>query len=81
VRVRVTRVCKDEVDGVPLAGFEPGLVYDVSASLGSYLIATGCAVAVLDDEVEERQEEEQQFRVNMRRWREVAADISRRRRR
>jgi hypothetical protein len=79
VRVRVTGVCADEVDGVPLSRFEVGLVYDVNASLGSYLIATGCAEAVLDDEVEERTEEERQFRVNMRRWRQVAADVSRRR--
>lgn len=78
VRVRVTSVCADDLDGVPLSRFEPGLVYEVSASVGSYLIAIGCAEVVLEGEVEERTQDERQFRVNMRRWREVAADVSRR---
>jgi hypothetical protein len=75
----MTRPCADEIDGVSLSQFEVDLIYDVSASLGSYLIATGCAQAVLEDEVKEVDEEKHQFRVNVRRWREVAADISHRR--
>lgn len=63
-----------------LAGFEVGLVYHVSASVGSYLIAVGCAEAILEDETVERIEEEQ-FRRNVKRWRDVAADVARRRRR
>lgn len=78
VRVRITRLCRDEIDGVALDRFEVGLVYTVSPSLGSYLIATGCADAVLDEEVEDADEERRQFRVNMKRWREVAADFTRR---
>jgi hypothetical protein len=74
-------VCKDEIDGVPLARFEVGLVYEVSAALASYLLAIGCAEAVLDEELEPRHEEELQFQNNMKRWREVAADVNRRRRR
>jgi hypothetical protein len=74
--VRIIRLCRDEIDGIPLRSFEVGLVYDVSASVGSYLIAIGCAEAVLEEEYEVRQEEERQFRVNVRRWRTMAADVS-----
>jgi hydrogenase maturation factor len=81
VRVRITRRCLDEIDGVELARFEVGLVYEVSASLGSYLIATGCAVAIVSDELAKRSLEEQQFRVNVQRWRRVAADATRKPRR
>jgi hypothetical protein len=77
VKVRITCVCHEEIDGVPLAGFEVGSVYRVSTSIGTYLIATGCAEAVLADEPEDF--EEQQFRSNVKRWREVAADVARRR--
>jgi hypothetical protein len=81
VKVRIVSACEDDIDGVALNRFEVGLVYEVSPSVGSYLIATGCAVPVLTDEIAESDEEEQQFRVNVRRWREVAADVNRLRRR
>ena len=81
VRVLVVRACLDEIDGVALEQFDVGLVYDVSASLGSYLVASGCAELVLDDEVRQEQQESEQLRVNVRRWREIAADFSRPRRR
>jgi hypothetical protein len=79
--VRILRTCAEDLDGIPLDRFEPGLVYQVSAAVGSYLIAIGCAVAVLDEEVKPGEEEARQFTVNVRRWREVAADVSRRQRR
>lgn len=79
VRVRITRHCRDEIDGVALASFEVGLTYHVSASLGSYLLAIGCAEVILEDEVEQRRDDETQFRVNVRRWREAAAEVTRRR--
>jgi hypothetical protein len=81
VRVRITRLCRDEIDGVALNRFEVGLIYEVSSSLGSYLIATGCAQLVLDEEVQGRDEEKREFRVNVKRWQQVAAEVSRRRRR
>lgn len=81
VRVLVVRPCLDEIDGVSLEQFEVGLVYDVNASLGSYLVASGCAELVLEDEVRQEQQESEQLRVNVRRWREMAADFSRPRRR
>ena len=79
VRVRITRVCRDEFDGVAVHDFEVGLVYDVSTSVGSYLVATGCAETVLEDELSPGEQEEQQFRVNVKRWRAIAADTSRQR--
>jgi hypothetical protein len=54
-----------------------GLVYEVSASLGTYLITNGCAEPVMDGELESVTQDELQFRVNVKRWREVAADLSR----
>jgi hypothetical protein len=81
VRVLVVRTCLDEIDGVALEQLEVGLVYDVSASLGSYLVASGCAEPVLEDEVTPAQQESEQLRVNVRRWRDIAADFSRPRRR
>lgn len=81
VRVRILRVCEEEIDGIPLGRFEPGLVYQVSPEVGSYLIAIGCAVPILEEEVKASDEEQRQFSVNVRRWREVAADVSRLRRR
>ena len=80
VTVRITGRCHEVVDGVQLDRFEVGLIYDVNAALASYLIASRCAEAVIEDEVEHAKQEEQIFRVNVKRWRKVAADVSRRRR-
>jgi hypothetical protein len=74
--VRIKTPCEDEIDGVALAHLEVGLVYHVSASLGSYLVSTGCAEAMLEDEL--NRGEEQEFRVNVQKWRQVAADGVRR---
>ena len=77
MRVRITRRCSDVIDGLALDTLMVGLVYDVSPTVGSYLIANGCADAVLEDEVDRAAEEERHFRANVTRWREVAADIGR----
>jgi hypothetical protein len=79
VRVRITCGCGDEIDGVALSSFEVGLAYEVSTSLGSYLVAIGCAETVLDDELSPGEQEDQQFRVNVKRWRAVAAEATHRR--
>ena len=78
VGIRITRLCEDEIDGVPLNHFQLGIVYRVDATVGSYLLATGCAEAVVEDELDTRHEDEVQFQFNMQRWQEVAADLSRR---
>jgi hypothetical protein len=50
MRVRITRKADGEVDGIYLRAFQAGLTYDVSPSLGSYLITTDCAEPVGDDD-------------------------------
>jgi hypothetical protein len=50
MRVRMTRKADGEVDGIYLKAFQAGLMYDVSPSLGSYLITTDCAEPVGDDD-------------------------------
>lgn len=48
MRVRITRRPKGEIDGVRLSGFEPGEIYDMNASIATYLMVMGCAQAVAD---------------------------------
>jgi hypothetical protein len=81
VRVRITRVCRDEIDGVPLARFQRGLVYEVDTSLGCYLVASGCAEVVLDGEMLREEEEQHQRRINVSRWRDLSAEVTRRQQR
>ena len=50
MRVRMTRLADGEVDGIYLKAFQAGLTYDVSPSLGSYLITTDCAEPVGSDD-------------------------------
>jgi len=49
MRIRVTEKLTGEVDGIALARFTPGYVYDVGVSLGSYLLAMGAVEPVADD--------------------------------
>jgi hypothetical protein len=46
VRIRIRRAIAGIVDGVSLSHFVPGGSYDVSDSLGGYLVSTGDADAV-----------------------------------
>lgn len=39
-----------EIDGVPLSRFAVGSTYEVGTALGSYLLALGAAVPIIDDE-------------------------------
>ena len=48
MRIRIVQRPSGRIDGVPLDRFEPGGVYDVNASIGTYLMATGYAQAVAD---------------------------------
>jgi hypothetical protein len=43
MRVRITRRASDDVDGISLALFQVGVVYEVSATIATYLIAMECA--------------------------------------
>jgi hypothetical protein len=48
MRIRIRQHRRGEIDGVPLEKFHVGLVYDVPASVATYLLTTGCAEFVLD---------------------------------
>ena len=48
MRIRIVRRPSGRIDGVPLDRFEPNGVYDVNASIGTYLMASGYAEAVAD---------------------------------
>jgi hypothetical protein len=50
MRVLITRSAQGEVDGILLNSFQAGLMYDVTPSLGSYLITTDCAKPVGTDD-------------------------------
>jgi hypothetical protein len=43
VRIRIRRELAGIIDGVSLSHFVPGLCYDVSDSLGGYLVSSGDA--------------------------------------
>ena len=48
MRVRIVSEHPGEVDGVPLSAFQVGLTYEVSTSIGTYLIAMRCAELVVE---------------------------------
>ena len=43
MRVRITQTLSGSIDGIQLSRFSLGHVYDVSTTLGSYLLAEGMA--------------------------------------
>jgi len=43
MRIRIRRAIAGVIDGVSLSHFVPGLSYDVSESLGGYLVSSGDA--------------------------------------
>lgn len=49
MRLKITRRLSGSIDGLQLAHFETGEVYDVGTSLGSYLLALGAAEPVVDE--------------------------------
>src|SRR4051794_40675619 len=52
MRIRIIRrPAATSIDGIQLSGFEPGSQYDVGTSLGTYLLADGSAVPVVDEPV------------------------------
>ena len=48
MRIRIVRRPHGQVDGVDLNRFEPGEIYDVNASIGTYLMVAGRAEPVAD---------------------------------
>jgi hypothetical protein len=49
VRVRIVRHLTGSVDGIDLRPFQPGVVYDVSTTLGSYLLCVQVAEPAPED--------------------------------
>ena len=49
VRVRIIRQLTGSVDGIELKPFQPGSVYEVSTTLGSYLLCVRVAEPAPDD--------------------------------
>jgi hypothetical protein len=45
MRIRIVRRAPGEIDGVLLSRFDPGDLYDVSVSIGTYLVVRGFARA------------------------------------
>ena len=81
MRVQMTRVREGEVDGIDLKTFQKGMTYDVSPSLGTYLITTASAELMADDEpTTERSISEVRFTAAVQTFHEVAAEMGRARR-
>jgi hypothetical protein len=49
LRILVTQWLSGSIDGIRLDRFRPGCVYEVGATVGSYLLALGAAEPVDDD--------------------------------
>ena len=49
LRILVTQRLAGSIDGIHLDRFTPGYVYEVGATIGSYLLAVGAAQPVDDD--------------------------------
>ena len=48
MRIRIVRRPRGQVDGVDLNRFQPGALYDVNASIATYLMVGGYAEPVAD---------------------------------
>ena len=66
MRIRMKRHSEEEIDGVSLDALETGLVYDVTATLGTYLVTTGQAVPAPEHLIDRR------VAANIKHWRAVA---------
>ena len=49
LRLRITRRVSGSIDGMQLARFRVGTVYEVGTTMGSYLLAIGAATPVSDE--------------------------------
>jgi len=49
VRIRITRPLSGSIDRIQLGRFDPGQIYEVSTSLGSYLLCERMAEPIADE--------------------------------
>ena len=50
MRLRITRQLRESIDGIQFSAFRSGYVYEVGTTIGNYLLASGAAEPVEDDE-------------------------------
>jgi hypothetical protein len=50
MRLRITRQLRESIDGIQFSAFRPGYVYEVGTTIANYLLASGAAEPVGDDE-------------------------------
>src|SRR5262245_31018338 len=50
MRLRITRQLRESIDGIQFSAFRPGYVYNVGTTIANYLLASGAAEPVGDDE-------------------------------
>jgi hypothetical protein len=50
MRLRITRQLCESIDGIQFSAFRPGYVYKVGTTVANYLLASGAAEPVEDDE-------------------------------
>jgi hypothetical protein len=50
MRLRITRQLRESIDGIQFSAFRPGYVYEVGTTTANYLLASGAAEPVDDDE-------------------------------
>jgi len=50
MRLRITRQLRESIDGIQFSAFRMGYVYEVGTTIANYLLATGAAEPVEDDE-------------------------------
>jgi hypothetical protein len=50
MRLRITRQLRESIDGIQFSAFRSGYVYEVGTTVASYLLASGAAEPVDDDE-------------------------------
>jgi hypothetical protein len=80
--VRITRPRVGEVDGIDLKKFQKGVTYDVSPSLGTYLVTTASAELLTENEpAAEESLSEVRFAAAVETFHEVANEMRRARRR
>ncbi len=49
MRLKIIKPMQGEIDGIALDHFQVGAVYDVGTTLGSYLLALGAAIPIIDE--------------------------------
>jgi hypothetical protein len=50
MRLRITRQLCESIDGIQFSAFRPGYVYKLGSTIANYLLASGAAEPVDDDE-------------------------------